>query len=155
MIPGRAVRRLALALLACVTLIVAGCGSSTLSSGQLRRKAGRICTTAQQHTESIPAPVDPDSGARFLKQGIDALAPQVASLHRLKPPDELAEDYAAALRATDRELTVLRSTLQGLRAGNDPVVALKTLQHDLNPAEDAAAGAWRTAGIADCTKVMG
>jgi hypothetical protein len=155
MSPGRAVRRLALALLACATLVVAGCGSSTLSSGQLRRQAGRICATAQQHTESIPAPGDPGKGARFLEQGIAALAPQVTSLHRLKPPGELAEDYGAALRATDRELAVLRSTLHGLRAGNDPVVAIKTLEHDLDPAEDAAASAWHTAGIPDCTKVMG
>jgi hypothetical protein len=86
---------------------------------------------------------------------VAALSPQVAALHRLKPPDDLADDYTAALRATDRELAVLRSTLKGLKAGNDPVVAIKTLQHDLDPAEDAAATAWHAVGVPACTKVMG
>jgi hypothetical protein len=148
-------RRFSTALLAGAAVLLAGCGSSTLSSGQLRRKAGHICLTAQQRSESIRAPGDPQRAVRFLRRGVAALAPQVVALHRLKPPDDLADDYAAALRATDRELAVLRSALKGLQAGNDPVVAIGTLQHDLDPAEDAAATAWHAVGVPACTKVMG
>jgi hypothetical protein len=143
------------ALVAGVALLAAGCGSSTLSAGQLRHRAGRICATAQQRSEAIPAPSHPEQGARFLARGVAALGPAVTALHALKPPDDLAGDYAAALRATDRELQALRSARRGLAAGNDPVVAIRTLQHDLDPAEDAAASAWHAVGVPACTSVMG
>jgi hypothetical protein len=136
-------------------VLLVGCGSSTLSSSQLRRKAGHVCQAAQQRSETIPAPAHPENGARFVAQGIAALGPQVAALRRLKPPDELADDYAAALRATDRELAALRAAERGLRAGDDPVAEIRTLQRRLDPAEDAAAGAWHAVGVPACTTVMG
>ena len=152
---GAAVRARATALPVVGALVLAGCGSSTLSGGQLHHRAARICASAQQRSESIPAPSDPDNASRFLREGIAALSPQVRALHRLKPPSELADDYDSALRSSDRELSVLRSTLRSLDAGEDPVTATRALQHKLDPAEDAAAGAWRAVGVAACTTVMG
>ncbi|MFZ0384377.1 MAG: hypothetical protein WAL22_01825 [Solirubrobacteraceae bacterium] len=152
---GRAAKTRAAAALACSALLVGGCGSSSLSNPQLRRKAARICMTAQRSSESIAAPSDPAKGEQFLQRGIAALAPQVTALHRLKPSSELQDSYAGALRATDHELALLRSALRGLKAGNDPVVAIKTLQDELGPAEDAAGNAWRQVDVPACTKVMG
>jgi hypothetical protein len=143
------------ALLAGGAALLAGCGSSTLSSGQLHSRAARICTSAQQRSESIPAPNDPGAAPRFLRRGIAALAPQMTALHKLRPPTDLADDYDAALRASDRELTVLRSTLHALSDGEDPVTAIKALQRKLDPTEDAAAGAWHAVGVPACTTVMG
>jgi hypothetical protein len=151
----RAARGAGSALLASGALALAGCGSSTLSSGQLHHRAAKICASAQQRSESVPAPSEPGDASRFLRRGIAALAPQVTALHRLKPPSELAGDYDAALRASDRELSLLRSTLHALHAGEDPVTAIKGLQRELDRTEDAAAGAWRAVGVAACTKVMG
>ena len=92
--------------LACCALLAAGCGSSSLSSTQLRHKAARICSTAQHSSESIAAPTEPrQQTQRFLARGVAALAPAVAALHRLDPPSELGERYAAALHASDRELS--------------------------------------------------
>jgi len=141
--------------LVCGALMLAGCGSSTLSSGQLHHRAARICTSAQQRSESIPAPTDPARASRFLRQGIAALAPQLVALHKLKPPSDLAGDYDAALRASDQELSVLRSTMRELDGGEDPVTAIKALQRKLDPTEDAAAGAWHAVGVPACTTVMG
>ncbi len=152
---ARAARVCATALPVVGALVLAGCGSSTLSSGQLHHRAARICASAQQRSESIPTPRNPDDAARFLHEGIAALSPQVRALHRLKPPSDLAEDYDSALRASDRELSVLRSTLHSLTAGADPVMATRALQHKLDPTEDAAAGAWRRVGIAACARVLG
>jgi hypothetical protein len=143
------------AALACSALLLGGCGSSALSSTQLQRKAGRICTTAQRGTESIAAPTDPARAERFLRRGISALSPQVAALHKLNASSDIEDEYAAAVRATDHELALLRSALRGLTAGNDPVVAIKTLQDELGPAEDAAARAWHEVDVPACTKVMG
>ncbi len=148
-------RASAAAALACSALLLAGCGSSSLSGTQLRRKAGRICETAQRASEAIAAPTDPSEGQRFLRHGIAALAPQVTALHGLNPPSDLQDDYTTALRATDHELALLRSALRGLQGGNDPVVAIKTLQDALGPAEDDAARAWHELDVPACTRVMG
>jgi hypothetical protein len=152
---ARAARTFAAATLACSALLLGGCGSSSLSDKQLRRKAGRICATAQRASASIAAPTDPTKGEPFLQRGIAALAPQVAALHRLSPSSDLTGAYATAVGATDHELALLRSALHGLKAGNDPVVAIKTLQDELGPAEDAAGRAWREVDVPACTSVMG
>jgi hypothetical protein len=152
---ARAVRASAVAALACGALLLGGCGSSSLSNTQLQRKAGRICATAQRASQSIAAPTDPAQGEAFLQHGIAALAQPVTALHRLKPSSDLQDDYAKALSATDHELALLRSALRGLKAGNDPVVAIKTLQDELGPAEDAAGSAWREVHVPACTTVMG
>jgi hypothetical protein len=152
---ARAARASAAAALACSALLLSGCGSSSLSNTQLRRKASQICVTAQRSSESIAAPTDPANGEDFLRRGIAALAPPVAALHRLKPSSDLQDAYAAALRATDHELALLRSARRGLTAGNDPVVAIKTLQDELGPAEDAAGRAWHEVDVPACTQVMG
>ena len=152
---ARAARTAAAAALACSALLLGGCGSSSLSDTQLRHKAGRICVTAQRSSGSIAAPTDPAKGEQFLQRGIAALAPPVAALHKLKPSSDLQDGYAAALRATDHELALLRSALRGLQAGNDPVVAIKTLQDELGPAEDAAGRAWHELDVPACAQVMG
>jgi hypothetical protein len=143
------------AALACGALLLGGCGSSSLSDAQLRLKASRICVIAQRASESIAAPTDPAKGAQFLVRGIAALAPQIAALHRLNPSSDLEGVYATAVGATDHELALLRRALNGLRAGNDPVLAIKTLQDELGPAEDAAGRAWHEVDVPACTQVMG
>jgi hypothetical protein len=143
------------AALACSALLLGGCGSSSLSNAQLRRKAGRICLTAQRASASITAPTDPAKGQLFLQRGIAALAPQVTALHSLRPSSDLQEQYMTAMRATDRELALLRRALHGLQAGNDPVVAIKTLQDELGPAEDTAARAWHEVEVPACASVIG
>jgi hypothetical protein len=152
---ARAARASAAAALACSALLLGGCGSNSLSDKQLRHKAGRICVTAQRASESITVPTDPAKGQLYLQRGIAALAPAVTGLHRLRPDSNLQETYTTALRATDRELALLRRALHGLKAGNDPVVAIKTLQDELGPAEDAAARAWHEVEVPACTSVMG
>jgi hypothetical protein len=145
----------AAAALVCSALLLGGCGPSSLSDQQLRGRAGRICVTAQRASESIAAPTDPANGQPFLQHGIAALTPAVAALHRLKPSSDLQDEYATALRATDHELALLRSALRGLKAGNDPVITIKTLQDDLGPVEDAAARAWHDVDVPACTQLMG
>lgn len=152
---ARAARTSAAAALACSALLLGGCGSSSLSDTQLRHKAGQICVTAQRSSGSIAAPTDPAKGAQFLQHGIAALAPPVTALHKLKPSSDLQDGYAAALGSTDHELALLRSALRGLQDGNDPVVAVKTLQDELGPAEDAAGRAWHELDVPVCAQVMG
>ena len=149
---ARAAKSAAAAALACSALLLGGCGSNSLSDKQLRRKAARICVTAQRASASLAAPTDPTKGEPFLQRGIAALAPQIAALHKLNPSGDLADAYGTALRDTDHELALLRRALHGLKAGNDPVVAIKTLQDELGPAEDAAGRAWHEVEVPACAK---
>lgn len=131
-------------------ILVAGCGSHTLTDSQLRTRATRICRLAARRTDRIATPTSPGQEAEFLNRGIAALTPELTALKRLSAPDDMSGDYRAAVDATGAELAALRSTRKGLRAGNDPVVAIKTLQQELTPAEAKASSAWTTLELPAC-----
>jgi hypothetical protein len=143
-----------LGLLAAVLLaavLLAGCGGSTaLSDSQLRSRASRICTLATRRTDRITTPMMPSQGASFINRGIAALTPELTALQRLRAPGDMTDDYRDALEATSAEVAALRSSLKGLKAGNDPVVAIKTLQQQLKPAETKAGFAWSALELPAC-----
>ena len=84
------------------------------------------------------------------RRGISALAPELKALARLQPGGDAARIYAGAVTDGREELQALRFTVKGLRAGNDPVVAIKTLQQTLTPPESRADDAWGSLGIEAC-----
>lgn len=131
-------------------LALAACGSSGLTDTQLRARATRVCTAASRRTARIPTPDEPAGGTAFISHGLAALAPELAALQRLRAPSDMADDYRRALDATSAELAALRSTLKGLKAGNDPVVAIKTLQQQLTPVEAKAGAAWTALELPAC-----
>jgi hypothetical protein len=133
-----------------LALLVAGCGTSSLSAQQLHSGVMRTCLRATRSLNRIPTPQLPSGGAAFLRRGIGVLKPELAALDRLHPGGGLASSYARARNATHAELAALESTLKGLKAGNDPVVAIKTLQQQLLPLEQRAAAAWAAVGVAAC-----
>jgi hypothetical protein len=139
---------LAAGLLAAAAL--SACGSTALTDSQMRSRAGRICNVAAERTNRITTPTRPTQEASFLSRGIAALTPELTALRRLRAPDDMADDYRDAVEATGAELAALRSTLKGLRAGNDPVVAIKTLQQELAPAETKASIAWSALDLPAC-----
>jgi outer membrane murein-binding lipoprotein Lpp len=143
-------RVVAVAALVASVAVLAGCGSSSLSDGQLRARATRICAEARTATAKIATPSQPSEGAPFLNRGVAALAPELLALQRLRPPDGIAGSYHDALVALSDEITSLRSTVKGLRAGNDPIVAIKTLQSELAPVEKQASDAWAAVGVPSC-----
>lgn len=131
-------------------LVLVACGSSSLSDTQLRTSAGRICTTAVRRTEKISTPASPSEASTYLNRGLSALAPEVAHLQALHPPSDLAGDYRVAVDASAAEVKALGSAVKGLKAGDDPVVEIKTLQHRLAPLEARADHAWRSVDIDAC-----
>jgi len=133
-----------------LALIVAGCGTTSLSAQQLHSGAKRACLAATRTLNRIPTPQLPSGGATFLRRGIGALKPELAALDRLHPGGGLAGNYVRARNATRQELAALQSTLKGLKAGNDPVVAIKRLQQQLLPLEQRAAASWAAVGVPVC-----
>lgn len=142
---GRALGVL-IALSAPVVLLLAGCGGSGLSAAQVRSRAAAICNRAAVRTASIQLPEAPSGGQRFLGLGIAALAPEIRDLRRLGDHGSIH----AAVSAMQAELAALRSSLKGLRTGNDPVVAIKTLQQQLAAPEQRANTAWRALRVPAC-----
>lgn len=127
-------------------LALASCGSSGLSASQLRTSATSLCGAAAAREATIGLPEVPSAGQRFLIRGIAVLAPEVTELRELGATGSFRD----AVTATSAELAALRFTLKGLQAGNDPVVAIKTLQQRLLPLEFKANRAWQKLGIGAC-----
>ncbi len=139
------------ALALALALALAGCGgSASLSETQLRTKASKACTVANQRLNLIATPQVPSQGAAFLRSGVAALSPEVTALAVLHPTGEMGTQFDTARTATRKELAALQSTLKGLKAGNDPIVAIKTLQTQLAPLEKQATAAWRALKINAC-----
>lgn len=131
-------------------LTLAGCGSTALSTQQLRSSATRVCTTARAQTNRIPTPAEPAGGTAFLRRGVTVLGPELTQLRSLRPPSDLARTYATALGAFALRLSELRSTVHQLEGGADPVIAIKTLQQHLAPLESQERGAWDSLQIPAC-----
>ncbi|MFZ1994068.1 MAG: hypothetical protein WAU75_08155 [Solirubrobacteraceae bacterium] len=134
-----------------LALATAGCGGSdVMSAHQLRTGAARVCTVTAQRLNRIPTPQIPSEGAVFLRRGIAAVAPELAALSAMHPDGELGVHFRQAVSATEQELKVLQSSLRGLKAGNDPIVAIKTLQVQLAPLEAKSRAAWAALGVPGC-----
>jgi hypothetical protein len=129
-----------------LALALAGCGSSVLTTGQMRTQATRICSVATRQTNAIPTPTDPSGGERFLNRGIAALDREVTRLSALRTTDA----FGRAVDGSAGELAALRFALDDLRAGDDPVVTIKALAQRLAPLELRTHAAWDALGIAAC-----
>lgn len=142
--------RLAAAAAALALLLLAGCGGGKLSTKQLRARASSVCKVAARKTGRIPTPTDPAAGAPFLKRGIAALSPEVAALGRLKPPADVANVYENSVHGLEQQLELAARTLRHLKAGDDPVAAMQSLQRGLTPIESTVDGGWRALEIPAC-----
>lgn len=134
-----------------VALAMGGCGSSSLTSSQLRMRASGICAAARGQAERIPTPASPARGEAFLDHGIAVLRPELASLRALRAPSDLGPIYATAVRSYSEEARVISATARELGVGADPVAAIKGLQLRLAPLESQGEGAWQALGITACT----
>ena len=135
----------AIALSVGVVVVVAGCGAG-LTAAQVRNRATQTCERAAYRSAAIRLPGTPSGGRRFLGQGIAMLAYETRALRSLGDHGSIH----VAVSAMAAELAALRSSLKGLRAGNDPVVAFKTLQQQLAGPELRANTAWRTLRVPAC-----
>ncbi|MFZ0091487.1 MAG: hypothetical protein WAL63_18410 [Solirubrobacteraceae bacterium] len=142
------IARLTVAVIVAATL--AACGSSTLSARQMRAGADRTCTRAGRRLDQIVTPTAPAQGADFLRRGIATLSPELTTLAALRPGSNSAPTYRRAEAATARELQALESALNQLRAGGDPVEAIRSLQRKLDPLEQRASADWRGLGVPAC-----
>jgi hypothetical protein len=148
---GRGVARLVAVTFGAVLL--AGCGSSTLTAGELRTRATRLCTTAVLRSNEIALPASTSGGAAFLAHGITIFRPELAALRKLAPPRSLAEPYRVALADAAQQLDALVATDHNLRNGDDPVVAIRQLNLELVPIDARDTASWRAVGVPGCANL--
>jgi len=135
---------------ALVALAVVGCGSSSLSASQLRARATPICKLAARQLSAIPAPALPERGARFLSQGIAALAPEISHLRALGS----AGDYGDALRGPPQP-----SCVRFARRGGDyepatiPWWRSRRSSRSSRRSKPAPEGDWRSFGLPACASL--
>jgi hypothetical protein len=133
-----------------IALGLVGCGASSLSASQLRTGATRICRLSERRTAQIPTPTLASAASRYLRGGILVLTPELTRLRALHPPADVAGPYLAALQATGAEVGALRFARKRLDSGEDPLVAVKSLEQLLRPLEARADRAWSSVGAAPC-----
>jgi hypothetical protein len=139
----------ALAILA--ALLVAGCGSKSLSIADLRSRATQLCQQAGLRTGRIPTPASPAGTAAFLQRGISAMTPELAGLRALRTSrGDVADVYSTSVDSLSKKLTTLKRTLRDLDRGEDPITAVKSLEHRLAPLESQENGAWQALQIPAC-----
>ena len=132
-------------------LVLAGCGSKPpLSTTELSNQATRVCTLAGQQTDVIPTPASPAGTASFLRRGIAVMAPELQGLRTLKPTSDVAQVYATSIDSFAKKLGYLKDTMRDLAGGEDPVIAIKTLQQELAPIEAQENGAWQALDVPAC-----
>jgi hypothetical protein len=147
-------RRAAWALVGAAVLL-AGCGSSTLSAQALRARATRLCREAVARSDHIHLPASNTSGGAFLAQGIAVFRPELAALRKLAPPSRLAGPYRVALADSGQQLDALVAADHNLRSGEDPVLAIKQLDVELGAINARDQASWRALGAPACANLRG
>jgi hypothetical protein len=137
-------------LLAVLALVLAGCGTTTLTAAQMRTQAGRICAHAAERAARIPAPATPDASERFLRAGLGAMRPAAEGLRALKPPDEMRESYGQAVALNAKALASVARQEHAIARGEDAPTAFRRLQAELDPIVRVEDATWRALQIPAC-----
>lgn len=130
--------------------LVAGCGSSSLSTSDLRNAASTICRSASAGLARVSNPTTPAGAGRFLRQGIRILTPELAQMQTLHTSGQARHELDGAVRAFGRKLTLIRGAERDLGRGEDPLIMIRTLQQQLSPIVAEENGHWAALGIPAC-----
>ncbi len=130
--------------------LVAGCGSSTLSTRDLRTAASTICRSASTSLARVGDPASPAQAGRFLQRGVLILTPELAQLRTLHASGRAGQELDAAVQAFERKLTQVQDAERALGGGEDPLIAFRTLQQQIAPTVAEENRHWQALGIPDC-----
>ena len=145
-------RRLLLAAGTLLALVLAGCGDGSLSAGDLRARAGLICSHAAAATDRIPVPNSADEGVRFLRAGAVRLEPAHRRLARLKAPQDLRARYRRATALGGLELGLIEGNANAIDHGAEAIDTFHRLQSQLGPLTERENAYWRGLQIPACVR---
>jgi hypothetical protein len=137
-------------MLPALAVVLAGCGSSEPSDVQLRNHANAICAAANRKASAISSPSSPDGVPAFLANGATVFSAELERLRALRPPSDIKDVYEASITALAKKVDELELTARRIHSGQDPVVAMKTLQEHLAPLESDEDHAWSALQVSAC-----
>jgi hypothetical protein len=146
----RKLSAIALGAIVLAAIVVAGCGGSSLSNGQLQTDVTKICSLTSARTNHIPTPGSPNATLTYLDQGIAALTPELKGLQALHPTGDDAQVYRSTVKTFSDTIDALKEASRGLRRGDDPVKTLQDLQRRLGPLVSQENGGWDALELPAC-----
>lgn len=132
------------------TLLVSGCGSGRLDSGELTDKVKAACNKAHVALEKIPTPRSATQVPAFVGSATTTTATLMADLKRLKPPEDLQQDYSLVLSVLGDELEAMQSANARIRQGSDPIVELRSLTQATAALQGRERIAWQGLDAESC-----
>jgi hypothetical protein len=138
------------AALAALSLVLAGCGSSSASpTPNFTAKANAICASADRHVEALPPS---GTSLRDLAGQAEAettiLQREYTALAALTAPSSEQAQFAAALSATKQELSLINKLTVAVRADNSEQILTDGLRGEQLTAVVETAMA--RLGLSDC-----
>ena len=114
------------AALVVAVVTLAGCGGSDrLSAADYRKQATRICADADRRARAVPRPKDLAGLRSYLDSTVAIVQQDNERLRALKPPGDLQDGHAAALRAQDAAIRELQRLRTELRAPKPSLAAVQ------------------------------
>src|SRR3954453_20321205 len=107
--------------IAAATALLAGCGGGgsgdgTMSAGQYRASATKICADTQRETDALGRPKRTSEFKVFLARGLKVTERNLRRFEALKPPQDLQAEHDAIVageRAGQKQLRALSARLHG------------------------------------------
>ena len=151
-------RVLAVAAAGCAVLLLAACagggGSSNggtteaLTADQFRRQADAICRKYEDKLNELGSPSSMEELQDFVTSALPLIEQGNAELHDLTPPDELQEDWAAAMKLQDQSVETMQDLEDAVRS-ND-LAALQTITKSLDDNQAESEQLAQKLGLDDC-----
>jgi Xaa-Pro aminopeptidase len=137
-----------------VAAALAGCGSSSgsMSAGEYRNAATKICDDGNRRAAAVPQPKGLGALRDYLDSTLAIVSSETDELRALKPPDDLEADHQAALRAQDAAISSLRALLARLKSGKPTVAELKSDLDRVQRLSSQADAAFRKLGLQRCAQ---
>jgi hypothetical protein len=146
--PRRA--RLIVAVGAAAMLAACGGGGGRLSAADYRRQASRICADADRRAKAIPRPRNLSGLRGYLDRTLTIVQQDNDRLRALKPPDDLQDRAAAALRAQGAAIRMLRRLRDELRAPKPSLRAVQAGLAEVSQLGNEADRRFRELGVPRC-----
>src|SRR2546429_7386791 len=113
-----------------VLLVVAGCGSSTLSKSEFVSKADRVCREEGRKLDELgpDAANGPQGALAQAIPGVRIQGERITRLQQLRPPDNLKSSWSRYLRLLRDERRIAEQVNERLKTGSPPPQALAQRQ---------------------------
>jgi hypothetical protein len=136
-------------------LAFAGVGGAALTPKQYRARAGAICERSTNRVTDLLAALGLPHPSRaamiaYLKGNQRVTEDELRALRALDPPAAFRALHLKILALMKRIIAVTPPVIAKIKAGADPMKALRASNKNYAPFDDAITAAWRKLDIPNC-----